>query len=115
MSTYRICEECGAALDPGERCDCLSVAPPKLIQPEESQVGSDALRSVVASAPAGVEFAPEEIEEDPFRDPMSVRVESGIETFREPVGFLYSTKNFNWFGFLSGGVLVYQGFPKEGE
>ncbi len=22
MSAYRICEECGAALDPGERCDC---------------------------------------------------------------------------------------------
>ena len=22
MSAYRICEDCGAALDPGERCDC---------------------------------------------------------------------------------------------
>lgn len=22
MSHYRICEKCGAALDPGERCDC---------------------------------------------------------------------------------------------
>lgn len=22
MSYYRICPECGAALDPGERCDC---------------------------------------------------------------------------------------------
>ena len=74
----------------------------------------DAVRSVVASAPAGVEFAPEEIEEDPCRDLMSVRVKSGIEAFREPVGLLSSTKNFNWFGFLSGDVLVYQGFPREG-
>ena len=37
MSAYRFCEECGAALDPGERCDCLSAAPPKLIQPERDQ------------------------------------------------------------------------------
>lgn len=22
MSKYRECEKCGAALDPGERCDC---------------------------------------------------------------------------------------------
>lgn len=37
MSAYRVCEECGAALDPGERCDCLPTAPPlKLIQPGES-------------------------------------------------------------------------------
>lgn len=74
----------------------------------------DTVRSVVASAPAGVEFAPE-IEEDPFRGLMSVRVESGIEAFREPVGLLLSTENFNWFGFLSGDVLVYQGFPREGD
>ena len=33
MSTYRICEECGAALDPGERCDCRPVPPLELIQP----------------------------------------------------------------------------------
>jgi len=74
----------------------------------------DAVRGVVASAPTGVEFAPEKIEEDPFRDPMSVCVESGIEVFEEPVGLLVSTENFNWFGFLSGDVLVYQGFPREG-
>lgn len=37
MSAYRICEECGAALDPGERCDCRPAAAPlKLIQPAES-------------------------------------------------------------------------------
>lgn len=37
MSAYRVCGECGAALDPGERCDCLPVAVPlKLIQPAES-------------------------------------------------------------------------------
>ncbi len=33
MSAYRICEECGAALDPGERCDCRDTSRPKLIQP----------------------------------------------------------------------------------
>lgn len=37
MSAYRICEECGAALDPGERCDCLPTAAPlKPIQPAEN-------------------------------------------------------------------------------
>ena len=74
----------------------------------------DAVRGIVANAPAGVEFASEKIEEDPFRDPMSICVESGIEVFEEPVGLLLSTENFNWFGFLSGDVLVYQGFPREG-
>lgn len=33
MSAYRICSECGAALDPGERCDCRPAAPVKLILP----------------------------------------------------------------------------------
>ena len=37
---YRICEECGAALDPGERCDCLPAAPVKLILPGSAQVGT---------------------------------------------------------------------------
>ena len=40
MSAYRICEECGAALDPGERCDCLSAVPPRLIQPGSTQIGT---------------------------------------------------------------------------
>ena len=41
MSAYRVCGECGAALDPGERCDCLpTTAPLKLIQPETAQVGA---------------------------------------------------------------------------
>lgn len=74
----------------------------------------DAVCSVVVSAPAGVEFAAEEIEEDPLRGPMSIRIESGMDAFREPVGLLLSTENYNWFGFLLGDVLVYQGFPREG-
>ena len=40
MSAYRICEECGAALDPGERCDCRPAAPLELIQPGSAQVGA---------------------------------------------------------------------------
>ena len=36
MSLYRICGECGASLDPGERCDCRPAAALDLIQPEES-------------------------------------------------------------------------------
>ena len=75
----------------------------------------DAVRSIVANAPAGVEFASERIGADPFRDPLAVRVESGIRFFREPVGLLLSTEHFNWFGFLSGDVLVYQGFPRKGN
>lgn len=44
MSAYRVCGECGAALDPGERCDCLPVAVPlKLIQPAGSLVDGDVL------------------------------------------------------------------------
>lgn len=37
MSVYRICEECGAALDPGERCDCRPVVPLRLIQSEAAK------------------------------------------------------------------------------
>ena len=40
MSTYRICEDCGAALDPGERCDCRQQGRVELIQPD-SQVTDD--------------------------------------------------------------------------
>lgn len=40
MSAYRICEECGAALDPGERCDCRPAVPLELIQPGSSQTGT---------------------------------------------------------------------------
>lgn len=40
MSAYRICEECGAALDPGERCDCRPAVPLKPIQPGSAQVGT---------------------------------------------------------------------------
>lgn len=27
MSYYNVCPECGAALDPGEKCDCKEKAP----------------------------------------------------------------------------------------
>lgn len=43
MSRYRICELCGAALDPGEPCDCRPAAPLKLIQPEESPADGEVL------------------------------------------------------------------------
>lgn len=43
MSAYRICEECGAALDPGERCDCRDTSRLKLIQPAESPVDGNVL------------------------------------------------------------------------
>lgn len=36
MSAYRVCGECGAALDPGERCDCLPASPAGLIQPGDA-------------------------------------------------------------------------------
>lgn len=39
MSVYRICEECGAALDPGERCDCRPAAPLRLIKPGKPSLG----------------------------------------------------------------------------
>lgn len=40
MSAYRICEECGATLDPGERCDCQPAVPLKLIQPGSTPGGT---------------------------------------------------------------------------
>ena len=40
MRAYRICEECGAALDPGERCDCQPAPPLKLIRPGSAQAGA---------------------------------------------------------------------------
>lgn len=40
MSAYRICSECGAALDSRERCDCRPAPPLKLIQPEASQISA---------------------------------------------------------------------------
>lgn len=40
MSAYRSCEECSAALDPGERRDCRPAPPLKLIQPEAGQTSA---------------------------------------------------------------------------
>lgn len=40
MSAHRICEEVCAALDTGERCNCLPAAPVKLILPGSAQVGT---------------------------------------------------------------------------
>ena len=34
MSYYRECPICGAALDPGEQCDCKKEAAPELDPPE---------------------------------------------------------------------------------
>ena len=39
MAQYRTCPECGAHLDPGEKCDCH-------IKREESQIKMDSLLSV---------------------------------------------------------------------
>lgn len=33
---YRICEYCGAALDPGERCDCISCSSEKETKKENT-------------------------------------------------------------------------------
>lgn len=36
MGAYRICKDCGAALDPGELCDCRGAGRAELIQPESA-------------------------------------------------------------------------------
>ena len=37
MSYYRICPKCGAALDPGERCDCEREQARAEITPDKRQ------------------------------------------------------------------------------
>ena len=37
---YRTCSQCGANLDPGERCDCLGVREIKIVSPERNAYGS---------------------------------------------------------------------------
>ena len=45
MSAYRICEDCGAALDPGERCDCRQTGRVELILPEGRDLSKKAARA----------------------------------------------------------------------
>ncbi len=34
MAYFDVCQQCGAALDPGEKCDCVEAdAPPRTLQP----------------------------------------------------------------------------------
>lgn len=32
MSYYRVCEHCGSTLDPGEKCDCVTMTPLERLQ-----------------------------------------------------------------------------------
>lgn len=70
--------------------------------------------NLVENAPEGVDFTSEEILDGKFKQLPIVHVNRGIELFREPVGFLYSTEMFNWFGFVSEGILVCQAFDRDG-
>ena len=44
MSAYRICEDCGAALDPEERCDCRQEGRVELILPGGRDLSGKAAR-----------------------------------------------------------------------
>ena len=60
MSAYRICPECDAALDAGERCDCRPAAPLKLIQPEAGQIGAPQHKRLINGDFAGLMGCTEE-------------------------------------------------------
>lgn len=36
---YKICEECGAVLDPGEHCDCEAITEPEQDEPQAEREG----------------------------------------------------------------------------
>lgn len=71
------------------------------------------MEGIVENAPAGVEFSSAEIADKHLRELPAIMLKNGIETFREPVGFLYSSESYNWFGFQAEGILVYQAFARE--
>lgn len=52
MAYYRICPECGAALDPGERCDCWVSNPPRIEVPASARFSA-----LYAEQDTGREFA----------------------------------------------------------
>lgn len=73
MSAYRICEECGAALDPGERCDCQSEAAPRLIQPGSAQRGGQRMRSQdIKKPPAGWRPRRGQVSQEAYRENVSI-------------------------------------------
>lgn len=77
----------------------------------------DKLRTMcklVENAPKGVDFASEEISDEVLGKSPKIHIHRGIELFREPVGLLYSTEKYNWFGFISDGILVFQGVDRDG-
>ena len=37
--SYRVCPYCGAALDPGERCDCQNRKPPSMLRTSRTENG----------------------------------------------------------------------------
>lgn len=65
MSAYRICPECGAALDPGERCDCRPAVPLKLIQPEAGQISAPRHKRLMNTDFTGRWAAPSRLRRNP--------------------------------------------------
>lgn len=77
----------------------------------------DKLRTMcglVENVPKGVEFVSAKISDEVFGKSPEIHIHRGIELFREPVGLLCSTEKYNWLGFVSDGILVYQGVERDG-